>query len=324
MSKLKPYRAKREDAGARLDKWFLARFPRLTFGKLAKLMRTGQVRLNGSRVKGKERLEPGDEVRIPPFLASLPEKPKREPAFSPGDEKLIKSLVIHTDDNLIALNKPPGLAVQGGKGVTRSVDRMLPLLMKKGEREAPRLVHRLDKDTSGVLVAARTRKAAQALTRAFRDRATVKIYWAVVKGVPGMKSGRIDAPLHKSPAGRREKAQVDAGGKTAVTFYRVLEHAGNEAAWVALRPVTGRTHQLRAHMAHIGHPILGDGKYGGRDAFIGGLSEKVHLHAAAIRLPRPGGGTIALKAPLPRHLRETFERLGFAPSQHDPFEGMEL
>lgn len=324
MSKLKPYRAKREDAGARLDKWFLARYPRLTFGKLAKLMRTGQVRLNGSRVKGKERLEKGDEVRIPPFLATLPEKPKPEPVVSPEDEKLIKSLVIHADESLIALNKPAGLAVQGGKGISRSVDKMLPLLIKKGEREEPRLVHRLDKDTSGVLVVGRTRKAAQALTRAFRDRATVKIYWAVVKGAPKVKSGKIDAPLRKGPAGQREKTLVNEEGKQAVTFYQVVEQAGHEAAWVSLRPETGRTHQLRAHLAHIGHPVLGDGKYGGREAFIGGLAEKMHLHAAAIRLPRASGGTISLKAPLPPHMRETFERLGFNASQHDPFEGMEL
>jgi 23S rRNA pseudouridine955/2504/2580 synthase len=322
---LKPYTAKTEDEGGRLDRWFLKTYPGLAFGPLSKLMRTGQIRLNGKRVKGAERMKKGDEIRIPPMVLALSEPAAPKPrAPSLKDEALIKGMVIHADADLIALNKPPGLAVQGGSGVTTSVDALLPLLAKKGEGDVPRLVHRLDKDTSGVLVLARTAQAARFLTRAFHDRASTKIYWAIVKGVPKLERGRIDLALAKGFAGLREKSLIKEEGKRAITFYQVIDSAGAEAAWVALKPVTGRTHQLRAHMAHIGHPILGDGKYGGRKAFIGGLSEKLHLHARAIRIPTPGGRTLTLKAELPGHMAASFEALGFNPREHaNPFEGME-
>ncbi|HXV73691.1 MAG TPA: RluA family pseudouridine synthase [Sphingomonadales bacterium] len=323
--KLHPYTAKAEDGGVRLDRWFLRKYPALTFGRLSKLMRTGQIRLNGKRVKGGERVGVGDEIRIPPGLQRLPERPAPSAkSFSAKDEALIKGMVIHTDPHLIALNKPPGLAVQGGSGVKTSLDALLPLLKKAGDAETPRLVHRLDKDTSGVLIVARTGAAAHFLTKVFHERSSVKIYWAVVRGVPKIERGKIDLALAKGYAGSREKSLVDEEGKRAVTFYRVVERAGREAAWVALKPVTGRTHQLRAHMAHIGHPILGDGKYGGKGAFIGGLNEKLHLHARAIRLPAPGGGHVTLQAEMPAHMTETFKALGLNANEHpNPFEGMD-
>jgi len=322
--KLHPYTAGAEDAGSRLDRWFLKKYPGLTFGRLSKLMRTGQIRLNGKRVKGAERMAKGDEIRVPPGLQNLSQTPASAPRpLSPKDEAFIKGMVIHADQNLIALNKPPGLAVQGGSGVKVSVDALLPLLKKKDDAEAPRLVHRLDKDTSGVLIVARSAAAARFLTRVFHDRESIKIYWAIVKGVPEIARGKIDLSLAKGYAGSREKSLIDEDGKRAITFYRVLERAGREASWVALKPVTGRTHQLRAHMAHIGNPIVGDGKYGGKAASIGGLSEKLHLHARAIRIPSPGGGFITLQAELPLHMAASFEALGLNLSEHpNPFEGM--
>ena len=323
--KLHPHRAKSEDAGGRLDRWFLKTYPELTFGRLSKLMRTGQIRLNGKRVKGGERMAAGDEIRIPPGVQNLsPQAVAAAPRHSARDEALIKAMVIHSDAHILALNKPAGLAVQGGSGIKTSVDGLLPLLMKKGDAEPPRLVHRLDKDTSGVLVLGRTAEAARFLTKAFHDRESVKIYWAIVKGVPKIERGKIDLSLAKGYAGQHEKSLIDEEGKRAITFYRVLERAGREAAWVALKPVTGRTHQLRAHLAHIGHPILGDGKYGGRAAFIGGLPEKLHLHARAIRIPSPSGRTVTLQADAPPHLAATFKALGLNPALHaNPFEGME-
>lgn len=310
------------DQDMRLDRWFLRAFPGLSFGQLSKLLRTGQIRVNGKRVKGGERLKAGDDIRIPPLNLDAAKPTKSKPdTLSKEDIAFIRDMVVYQDDEIIVLNKPAGLAVQGGTGMYRHVDALLPALKAKGDTETPKLVHRLDKDTSGLLVVARHARAARFLTRAFREKDCHKVYWALVRGVPKLREGKIDLGLTKGAAGgAREKTYIDEAGKKAVTYYKVLEYAGAEACWVALIPETGRTHQLRVHMAHIGHAIIGDGKYGGRDAHLGGLSGKLHLHAAALSLPHPKGGIKKLTAPLPQHMENSFQFLGFSVKEvTDPY-----
>lgn len=306
-----------DEAGLRLDRWFQRHFPDLSHGALQKLLRTGQVRIDGKRAEGKDRVEPGQTVRLPPGVtASPPPKPKVRPLVSDRDTQEIQSLVIHKDDWVIALNKPSGLAVQGGSGTERHVDGMLDAL-RFGFEERPRLVHRLDKDTSGLLLIARTGQAAKRLSESFRDRETEKLYWAVVVGVPPRPEGAIDLPLAKRPGARdRETMQVDhEEGQKALTHFRVMDRAANRAALLALWPRTGRTHQLRVHCAEIGCPILGDRKYGGEEALLSAVadSRRLHLHARRITLPHPSGkGTLRLEAELPPHFRRTVEAFGFA------------
>ena len=304
------------EAGLRLDRWFRAHFPGLAHGRLSKLLRTGQIRLDGSRVKAGQRLEAGQDLRIPP-LGDLTrrEKPKArlEARPSEADRARAEAMVIYRDSRILALNKEPGLPTQGGSGQHVHVDGLLDAL-KFDQPERPRLVHRLDKDTSGVLLLARDRKAAGELSKAFRARECRKIYWALVIGLPSPASGRIDLGLEKQPGRQGEKMVVAADGKRAVTFYRVVESAGRRTAWVALRPMSGRTHQLRVHMAAVGHPIVGDGKYGGAGAFLSGsVSKNLHLHARSIHIPGFGKGPSGLQvsAPLPRHMAESWEFLGF-------------
>jgi len=306
-----------EDGDIRLDRWFKRHFPELTHGRLEKLLRTGQVRLDGKRAQASDRVQAGQTVRVPP----LGEAPERGPAqtFAPGaeDEKLLQRAVLYRDDDLIALDKPAGLAVQGGTGTERHLDALLDAL-RFGSAERPRLVHRLDRDTSGVLLLARTRQAAAELTAAFRAKTTAKIYWAVTVGVPKPREGKVDLPLAKLPGRLGERVVPDQEeGKPAVTRYRVVSYAGGRLAWVALMPVTGRTHQLRAHCAALGTPILGDGKYGGAASRPEGVPEprKLHLHARSITLPRPDGSVLKVTAPLPPHMRDTFRFLGFEESE---------
>lgn len=313
---------KEKDAGLRLDRWFKAHYPDLPFGHFSKLLRTGQVRVNGKRVRGSVRLNAGDEVRVPPFKTTR--RSTITPQVSGLDAKRIRAMVIYEDDELFALNKPTGLAVQGGSGMKRHLDALLPALKTKNVAETPRLVHRLDKDTSGVLVIAKSRISAARLTRAFRTRNCHKVYWALVKGVPEIAQGRVDLALIKGLAGAKEKMLV-GGGKKAVTFYKVIDHAGDIASWVALVPMTGRTHQLRVHMAAIGHPILGDGKYGRSAAHLEGFSNKLHLHAAALSVSGDKEKTKRFSAPLPNHMAESFARFGFDEGKiKDPFEGLEI
>jgi len=322
--------AKAED-GMRLDRWFKARFPGLTQGRLEKLLRTGQVRVEGGRVKGNTRLEKGQTIRIPPLPDDAKDsasKPAADKTARPEDERFIQSLVLYKDDDLIALNKPHGLAVQGGAKTERHVDGMLDFL-RFGAEERPRLVHRLDRDTSGVLVVARSRAAAQWLTAAFKAKDTDKLYWALLAGVPHPLMGTIDLALKKAPGhgpgqeGEKMHAaqKDDAEAKDARTHFAVIEHTGRKAAWAALKPETGRTHQLRAHCAAIGTPIVGDGKYGGERAKLGGVPKKLHLHARALSLTTPQGKRLHLHAPLPDHMRRTWETFGFDPDYAvDPFE----
>ncbi|MEM8630764.1 MAG: RluA family pseudouridine synthase [Pseudomonadota bacterium] len=333
-----------DDGDQRLDRWLRRQFPALGQGRIEKMCRKGELRVNGGRVKASTRLEAGQTVRVPPIpTKSTPAVRSAASAVSEKEAEMIRNAVIYRDDYLIALNKPPGLASQGGSKQTRHVDGLTEALRFDLD-EAPRLVHRLDKDTSGVLLLARTRKIAAALTEAFRHRDTRKIYWAAVAGVPQPAMGTIRYGLVKAPGhgqgGEGEKmlclhpSEVDRhpGAKRATTDYAVVSSLAKRATWVALVPVTGRTHQLRAHMAEIGHPIIGDGKYGGSGqenlgdgwgAQLGGeVSRKLHLHARSLSLTHPvTGGQLTLTADLPDHMRRTWAMVGWqiedAPA--DPF-----
>ncbi|MBU0726125.1 MAG: RluA family pseudouridine synthase [Alphaproteobacteria bacterium] len=318
-----------EDAETRLDRWFRKHFPALSHGRLEKLLRTGQVRVDGKRVKASQRLEEGQAIRVPPLGdAEAQATAPRPPMNRRVDEKLAAALrdaVLHRDSELLVINKPAGLAVQGGTNMTVHVDALLDALVFDGT-ERPRLVHRLDKDTSGVLVLARTAKAARWLTAAFREKDAEKLYWAVTAGVPKPYQGRVDLALAKLPGKRGEKMDVDEDeGRRAISDYAVIEAVGKQAAFVALRPVTGRTHQLRVHMQAIGTPILGDGKYGGAAALLAGdgLSRKLHLHARRITLLRPNGKSVSITAPLPPHMAQSWEFFGFSQPKDSPFEGLE-
>ncbi|WP_158969162.1 RluA family pseudouridine synthase [Chachezhania sediminis] len=331
----------------RLDRWLRRQFPHVSQGRIEKMCRKGELRVDGGRVKANTRLEAGQQVRVPPIPVeeAVTPAPKPEPRVSDADTKLIQSTVLYRDDHVIAINKPAGLPTQGGSGQTRHVDGMAEAL-RFGFDEKPRLVHRLDKDTSGVLLLARTRAVAQTLTAAIRHRETRKIYWALVAGVPTPYLGEIRYGLVKAPghgkAGENEKMrcvhprEMDStpGAKRAHTLYATLYRVASRAAWVAMEPITGRTHQLRAHMAEIGHPIIGDGKYGGSGqenlgdgwgAQLGGIiSRKLHLHARSMTFEHPvTHRAVTVTAPLPPHMAETWETLGWTEdlAADDPFEG---
>jgi 23S rRNA pseudouridine955/2504/2580 synthase len=316
------------DGTLRLDRWFRRHYPGLGHGNLEKLLRTGQVRVDGRRAKSGDRVSPGMAIRVPPLAASFDDAPPASRPASrtrPQDEALLRDLVIHRDDDAIVLNKPPGLAVQGGSNTTRHIDGMSDGL-RFGNVERPRLVHRLDKDTSGVLLIARNAAAAAFFTRAFRDKTTRKTYWAIVAGLPKLRRGRIDLSLAKRALKDGERVLGDEEGKDAVTYYTVVDSAGDRASWLALLPLTGRTHQLRAHCAAIGTPILGDGKYGGAAAHAlgGAAARRLHLHARSLEIPHPAGFTLKVTAPLPPHMKWTWEFLGFAGDAPDPFRELDL
>jgi 23S rRNA pseudouridine955/2504/2580 synthase len=317
-----------EDGEARIDRWLRRRYPQLSQGQIEKLLRTGQVRVDGARVKSSDRVASGQVVRVPP----LPDAPVRPApgALSAKDEAYVRSLVLYKDDDVIVLNKPQGLAVQGGAKTGRHLDALLDGL--KFEAEArPKLIHRLDRDTSGCLVLARNPRAAQALGAAFRDRDSEKVYWAVVLGAPRPKAGEIRGWMRKAPGAheadreRMQKAvQTDEGAVHAITQYQVISEAAGKAAWVALRPVTGRTHQLRFHMAEIGCAIAGDRKYTCDRPTPNDLGGALLLHARAIRLPHPVKGVIAVTAPLSPAMRRVFDLMGFGERDAgDPFAPFE-
>ena len=336
-----------DEAEQRVDRFLRKRFPQLTQGRIEKMCRKGELRLDGGRVKSSTRVEAGQSLRVPPIPdAAAPtaddanrDGPKGR-AIGDAEAEAIRAAVLYRDDHLIALNKPPGLATQGGSGQTVHLD-LLTEALKFGRDDSPRLVHRLDKDTSGVILLARTGRAAAALARAFQSRATRKIYWAAVAGAPKPRAATIRYGLVKAGGRGAEKMRclhpdevaATPGAKRAVTDYAVLETMAQRAAWVALQPVTGRTHQLRAHMAEIGHPIVGDGKYGGNShtnegegwgAQLGGeISRKLHLHARRIELDHPlAGGRLTLTAPLPGHMAKTWAYFGWreADAPADPFD----
>jgi 23S rRNA pseudouridine955/2504/2580 synthase len=305
-----------DDDGIRLDRWFKRHLPDASFNLVSRWARTGQLRVNGKRATPGDRLEAGQEIRVPPADAEAQQtgKPARKRRDLTEDEMAFAlSLVIHRDDAALVLNKPAGLATQGGTKTENHVDGLLDALTF-GLDNRPKLVHRLDKDTSGALLVARTSRSAAHFAKAFSSRTARKVYWALVVGVPAIYDGFIDLPLGKQPGSGGEKMHVDEKeGLSARTRYRVVERAGQTCAWVELQPYTGRTHQLRAHMAAIGHPIVGDGKYGGKDAFLTGtISRKMHLHARRLRIDHPKGHQIDIVAELPPHMKESFADLGLS------------
>lgn len=332
-----------DDADQRLDRWLRRIYPEVNQGRIERMCRKGEIRVDGARAKASTRLAAGQVVRVPPIPEATGEEPAAAPAISAADAAMIQAAVLYRDDDVIALDKPPGLAVQGGSGQHRHIDGLAEAL-RFGREDKPRLVHRLDRDTSGVLLMARSARAAAALAKAFQARTTRKVYWAAVAGAPAPAAGTIRTGLLKAPGhgsgGEGEKMVVlplgrvaeTEGAKRATTDFATIDAAGNRAAWVALSPVTGRTHQLRAHMAAIGHPIVGDGKYGGGGqenlgdgwgAQLGGeVSRKLHLHARTIDIPHPATGKrLRVEAPLPEHMARTWALFGWRPDDapDDPF-----
>ncbi|HEY0148271.1 MAG TPA: RluA family pseudouridine synthase [Allosphingosinicella sp.] len=314
---VRQYTVMPDDDGIRLDRWFKRHLPDATFNHVSRWARTGQLRIDGKRATPGDRVESGQVIRVPPaepVTAPAKAKPER-PRLSDDEIAFVNEIVIHRDPHAIVVNKPPGLATQGGTKTHTHLDGLLDgLADDNGNR--PKLVHRLDKDTSGALLVARTPRAAAFFSKSFSGRTARKVYWAIVAGVPSIDDGYIDLPLAKQPGTGGEKMHVDEGenGLPSRTRYRVIDQAGNRAAWVELQPMTGRTHQLRVHMAAIGHPIVGDGKYGGQDAFLTGtISRKLHLHARRLRIDHPDGGQIDITAELPEHFAETIANLGFDP-----------
>ena len=309
-----------DDDGIRLDRWFKRHMPEVSFNIVSRWARTGQLRVAGKRAVPGDRVEAGQEIRVPP-LESGPARTarpqlRRNP-LTEDEEHFVRDMVIYQDPNAFVLNKPPGLATQGGTKTHQHLDRLLDGLAEQDVR--PKLVHRLDKDTSGALLVARSARSAGHFAKAFSGRTARKVYWAIVVGVPDANEGVIDAPLAKQPGTGGEKMHIsEEHGLPAKTRWRVIDRAGNRAAWVELQPLTGRTHQLRAHMAAIAHPIVGDAKYGGPEAFLtGGISRKLHLHARRIKIDAPEGGKIDVIADLPPHFAESLAMLGFDISAGD-------
>ncbi len=310
----------------RLDRFFEAHFPGLSFSHIQRIIRKGEVRVNGKRSEPKARIKTGDNLRIPP-LKLAPPKLRDDAPQAQKDRAFLKSITLYEDDDLLVLNKPAGLAVQGGSGTTQHVDGMLGALTPPGkDAQRPRLVHRLDKDTAGCLLVAKSRFAAAALAKTFRSRSARKIYWAMVVGVPKPKQGRISTFLAKEEREEDSFMRIarhgEEGASHAVTYYAVVETSGQNLAWLSLKPVTGRTHQLRAHMAHIHHPIVGDPKYFNKENWQlpGGMQNKLHLLARRIAVPHPRGGTVDVTAPLPDHMQQSFNLLGLDASRYDPIE----
>ena len=300
--------------GMRLDRWFKTHHPDIPHSRLEKLLRTGQVRVDGGRVKASTRLEAGQIVRVPPLPESAPVPPR--PTLSQADRDFLASITLYEDDDLMVLNKPSGMAVQGGTKTAQHLDRLLEGLGDGPETRA-RLVHRLDRDTSGVLIVAKRRAVAAKLGRAFQTRSVRKIYWALVKGVPKPPQGKIEAALVKAagPEGdrvRKARPGEQERAQSAVTYYAVVDRAGQAVSFVSLKPVTGRQHQLRAHMAIIGHPVLGDDKYHGDRDMPEGIDNRLHLHARRVSFPHPSGeGVVDITAPLPEHMQRSFAAFGF-------------
>lgn len=313
--------------GMRLDRWMRSRFPNITNSYLQKLVRSGQIRVDSKRVQANTRLQPGDEVRVPKVIRTLKPQatgPSRAvPGLSKADRDFVESLILYEDDYVFVLNKPLGLAVQGGTSTKRHIDGLLHGMIDRfGDR--PRLVHRLDRDTTGVLLVAKTRQAASRLGRVFQSRAAAKTYWALVKGVPRPPQGKIEVPLVKAsgPEGdrvRRARPGEQDKAMHATTHFSVIDRAGRKASWVSLKPVTGRQHQLRAHLDVIGHPIVGDAKYpDGPEFQVEGIEDKLHLHARRLILPHPfSDDKLDVTAPLPTHMVHSWEMLGLDANRYD-------
>ena len=310
-----------DEAGMRVDRFLAARFPGLPFSHIQRVIRKGELRVNGKRTQAKQRLAAGQAVRIPPLRLEQFQSGRSGTGRETRD--FLKSITLYEDADVLVLNKPAGLAVQGGSGTRRHLDGMLEAL-RDAQGQRPRLVHRLDKDTAGCLLVAKTRFAASALAKTFRSRSARKIYWALVAGVPKPRQGRISTFLAKEQAEDDSFMRIarhgEEGASHAVTYYAVIDGAARQLAWLSLKPVTGRTHQLRAHMAHIGHPIVGDSKYFAKENWElpGGIQNRLHLLARRIVVPHPRAGTIDATAPLPLHMQQSWNLIGFDVRRYDP------
>ena len=309
-----------DDDGIRVDRWFKRHEPETSFNLVSRWARTGVLRIDGAKTDPGDRLKTGQVMTMPPAEPVAPPMEGVQPRrlLTPDEVEYAQSLVIHRDKHALVINKPPGLATQGGTGTIMHVDLLLDALMFDSHVR-PKLVHRLDKDTSGVLLLARTAHGAAFFSKAFAQRTARKIYWALTVGTPEPHSGEIDAPLAKQPGSGGEKMHVDPdNGQSAKTIYRVIDHAAARTGWVEFQPQTGRTHQIRVHAAAIGHPIVGDAKYGGKDSFLtGGISRKLHLHARRLVIEHPEGATLDITAELPQHMEESFRMVGFTPADGD-------
>ena len=306
------------EEGVRLDRWFKRRWPHLNHVHLQKLTRSGQIRVDGARAKPETRLSAGAQIRVPPLPDAPPPRDKDD--LDPREVAFAKSLVLYEDAEVLALNKPSGLAVQGGTKTAKHVDR---LLGARGEGlERPRLVHRLDRDTSGVLLLGKSPAATAKLAAAFARRRAQKTYWAIVAGFPKPGEGVLELPLVKRGVGDREMVMPaerdDPRAEAAETEFVTLARAGPRAAWMALRPHTGRTHQLRAHMLAMGHPILGDAKYASEASRELSGDLKLQLHARRLVIAHPTRGQLVLEAPLSPEMRNGFARFGFEEREADP------
>ncbi|SDN98191.1 23S rRNA pseudouridine955/2504/2580 synthase [Methylobacterium phyllostachyos] len=314
-----------DEAGMRIDRFLTARFPLLPFTRVQSIVRKGELRVDGKRAKPNDRLEPGMSVRVPPLRLDQPSERPRNPAREQDDATFIRSLILYEDADMMILNKPFGLAVQGGSGTVRHVDGLLAALTGP-DGQKPRLVHRLDKDTAGCLIIAKTRLAAATLAKSFRSRAARKIYWALTAGVPRVRQGRVSTYLAKeeptdADARMRVAKHGDEGASHALTYYAMVDQAAQKLSWLSFKPVTGRTHQLRAHAAHIGHPIVGDPKYFSVENWElpGGIQNRLHLLARRIVIPHPRTGKpVDVSAPLPPHMAQSWNLLGFDATRYDP------
>ncbi len=312
-----------DEGGMRVDRFLEARFPGLAFSHIQRVIRKGELRVDGRRARPNQRLATGQMVRIPPLRLEENKPANPENAAERKTRDFLKSITLFEDDDVLVFNKPMGLAVQGGSGTTRHIDGMLEIL-RDAQGQRPRLVHRLDKDTAGCLIVAKTRFAASALAKTFRSRAARKIYWALVAGVPKPRQGRISTFLSKEEREDESFMRIarhgEQGASHAVTYYAVVDTAARQLAWLSLKPVTGRTHQLRAHMAHIGHPIVGDAKYFTKENWQlpPGMQNRLHLLARRIVVPHPRGGTIDVSAPLPPHMAQSWNLLGLDAARYDP------
>jgi 23S rRNA pseudouridine955/2504/2580 synthase len=312
-----------DESGMRVDRFLEARFPGLSFSHIQRVIRKGELRVNGKRVDAKDRLQAGQAVRVPPLKLDAPKPRGPESEADEQTRAFLRSITLYEDADVLVLNKPMGLAVQGGSGMTRHVDGMLEVLRDR-EGQRPRLVHRLDRDTAGCLLVAKNRFSASALAKTFRSRSARKIYWALVAGVPRPRQGRVSTFLAKEEREEESFMRIaqhgEEGASHAVTYYAVVDTAASKLAWLSLKPVTGRTHQLRAHMAHIGHPIVGDPKYFSKENWElpGGLQNRLHLLARRIAVPHPRGGVIDITAPLPPHMQQSWNLLGLDAGRYDP------
>jgi 23S rRNA pseudouridine955/2504/2580 synthase len=321
---------KGDEAGLRLDRWFRVHFPEIAYSYLQKLLRSGQVRVDSRRAQANLRLQAGQHVRVPQVVrttASSRPSLVPPPGLSKADREFIERLILYEDEHVLVLNKPFGIAVQGGTGTRRHIDGLLAGMVDRfGDR--PRLVHRLDRDTTGVLLVAKHRQAAAKLGRVFQTRSAAKTYWALVKGVPRPAQGKVEAALVKAPGPGGDRVRKAEPGEQeqalhATTHYSLVDRVAHKVAWVSLKPVTGRQHQLRAHMALIGHPIVGDSKYEGDKVLAeSGIEAKLHLHARRLIIPHPvaGEARIDVTAPLPPHMRTTWQMLGLDAERFDARE----